>query len=91
MAYKIKKNHDKLRLADGICGHFLKTMDGKDVMMEDILKIELQISSIGSYDVVAIMKDGRRVKELFGSSNYNHATEELRRYRKQFDEFLRSW
>lgn len=86
MSYKIKKNHDKLRMANGIAGHYLKDVDGKDLLMEDILAITL-IEQNGSYNVIAVRRD-KSDYELFGCSNYEYSMQELNRYRKKFNEFL---
>ena len=83
MRWNIKKNHDKLRMANGIAGHSLKDMDGKNYLVEDMLTITL-IEENGSFNVVAVMRNGKN-KELFGCSDYEYSMQELNKYRRKFD------
>ena len=84
MSYKIKTNHEGLRMANGVKGHYLHTMDGERVMVERIVSISLTTDDLGSFCVIASFRSGKIV-ELFSSSDFEFTNKKLNSYRKKYE------
>ena len=84
MSYKIKKHHEKLRMKNGVKGHYLHTMDGERVMVERIISISLTTDNLDSFCVIASFRSGKTI-ELFSSSDFEFTNKKLNSYRKKHE------
>ena len=89
MRYNIKTNHEKLRMKNGINGHYLYTMDNERVMVERIVSISLTTDELNSYCVTATLRSGKKI-DLFSHSDFEFTNKKLENYIKRF-EILKRW